>query len=185
MSVYRISYRYANSLLQLAEEKGILKKVYEDAEMVFNTLSKSKELRTILKNPVLKQKEKKNLLKKIFEGKIGSDSLTFIDFVIDKNREDILFDIYKEFLNLRDIKEGIIRAGVKSAVELSDLLKQKIEQKLAVRTSKNVKADYVVDSSIIGGFIVQVSDNVIDASVKHQLELLRRKFSEEVDLANA
>ena len=105
-----------------------------------------------------------------------------MDFVIDKNREEILFDIYIEFLNLRDIKEGILRAGVKSAVELTDQLKEKIEQKLAARTNKNVKADYKIDKSIIGGIVIQVNDTVIDSSVQHQLELLRKKFAEDISV---
>ncbi len=182
MSVYRISYRYANSLLLLAEEKNILPKVYEDAELVFNTLDGSKELRAVLKNPVLKPKIKKELINKIFENKIGSEITSFIEFVIDKNREDILFEIFKEFLNLRDIKEGILRAHVKSAVELSEQMRNKIEQKLTNRTNKKVKADFGIDTNIIGGFVVKVYDTVIDSSVKHQLELLRKKFSEDIGL---
>ena len=181
MSVYRISYRYANSLLMLAEEKKILNKVFADAELIFNTLQGSKELRSVLKNPVLKLKAKKNLLTKIFEGKISSESQSFIDFVIDKNREDILFDIYKEFLNLRDIKEGILRAKVTSVIDLTDQLKNKIEEKLSVRTGKKVKVNYGTDNNLVGGFVVKVNDTVIDASVKHQLELLRKKFSEQID----
>jgi F-type H+-transporting ATPase subunit delta len=181
MSDFRISYRYAKSLLQLSAERKVLSQVYNDSELIFNTLAKSKELRAVLKNPVLKSIEKKNLIRKIFEKKVCSESISFMDFVLDKNREDIFFEIYKEFLNLRDIKEGIIRAWVKSAVELSDPLKQKIEQKLTARTNKNVKADYTVDNAILGGFVVRISDMVIDASVKHQLELLRKKFSEEIN----
>ena len=181
MSVYRISYRYANSLLLLAEEKNILKKVFDDADLIYNTLHDSKELRAVLKNPVLKLKEKKNLLSKIFEGKIGTETQSFMDFVIDKNREDILYEIFKEFLNLRDSKEGIIRAKVISVVELSNELKKKIEAKLSDRTGKKIKIEYSLDNSIVGGFLVKVDDTVIDSSVKHQLELLRKKFSEQID----
>jgi F-type H+-transporting ATPase subunit delta len=180
MSVYRISYRYANSLLLLSEEKKILSKIFEDAQIIYDALFSSKEFRAVLKNPVLKPKLKKELVKKVFEGKVGSDILSFIDFVIDKNREDILFDIFKEFLNLRDMREGVLRAHVKSAVELSDPMRQKIEQKLAGKTNKKVKADFGIDNSILGGFVVKIQDTVIDSSVKRQLELLRKKFSEEI-----
>lgn len=183
MSVFRISYRYANSLLQLASEKKILNKIYEDAELIYGTLAASKELRTILKNPVPKQKVKKNLLSKIFENKISTDSFVFMDFVIDKNREEILFEIYKEFLNLRDNKEGILRAKITSAISLNDELKKNIEKKLAVKTSKQIKADYSTDDKIIGGFIIKIKDTVMDASVKHQLELLRKKFYEDINPA--
>ncbi|PKL81948.1 MAG: F0F1 ATP synthase subunit delta, partial [Ignavibacteriae bacterium HGW-Ignavibacteriae-3] len=68
MSVYRISYRYASSLIQLAEEKKNLKEISADGELIFNTLHHSKELRNVLKSPVVKLSDKKSLLDQIFKG---------------------------------------------------------------------------------------------------------------------
>lgn len=176
MSVYRISYRYANSLFQIAEEKKSLKKLADDAELIFSTLEKSKELKSFLKNPVIKPKEKKNILAKIFKEKVNSDMMDFLDFVIDKNREDILMEIMREFLNLRDNKEGILRAKIISAVELSDSLKKEIESKLEVKEQKKVISQFIIDPNIIGGFVIKFGDTVIDASLTHQLKRLRKKF---------
>lgn len=184
MSVFRISYRYANSLMQLAEEKNIFKKISEDADLIFNTLNASKELRTVLKSPVVKLNDKKNLLSKIFEKKISGETLSFLNFVIEKNREDLLFDIFKEFMTLVDKKNGVIKARVVSAVDLNDQIKQRLVEDFEKRTDKKVLANYNVDSNLIGGFIVTVEDTVYDASVKHQLNLLRKKFSEEATISN-
>lgn len=184
MSIYRISYRYANSLFQLAEEKNSLKKLADDAELIFSTLEKSKELRAILKNPVIKPKDKKNVLAKIFQDKISKVMIEFLDFVVDKNREDILIDIMREFLNLRDNKEGILRTNIISAVELDDELKKEIETKLEANTKKKVISKYFIDPKIIGGFIIKLGDTVIDASLTHQLERLRKKFSEDISITN-
>lgn len=184
MSVYRISYRYANSLFKLAEEKNTLAKIAEDAEQLFSTISNSKELRTLLKNPVIKSDKKKELLTKIFEGKISDDMMRFIDFVIEKNREDILLDIMQEFLNLRDNKEGILRVQVMTAVEIDDNLKKEIEKVLESKEGKKIKSTYVVNPNILGGYVIRFKDTVIDASLTHQLERLRKKFSEDISISN-
>jgi len=182
MSVYRISYRYANSFFQLAEEKKFLKNFADDVELIYNTLVQSRELRAILRNPVIKQKDKKNLLSKIFGSKIKKETSDFLEFIVAKGREDIITEIMKEFLNLRDEKEGIVRTNIVSSVELTDDVKKNLTSTLEKRTSKKVKTDYSVDPNIIGGFIVKIKDTVYDASVKHQLELLRKKFSQEISI---
>jgi F-type H+-transporting ATPase subunit delta len=55
---------------------------------------------------------------------------------------------------------------------------------LEKKSGKIVSADYSVDPNLIGGFIVRIGDTVYDASVKHQLSLLRSKFSEEINISN-
>ncbi len=168
----------------LAEEKNIFQKISDDADLLFNTLNASKELRAVLKSPVVKSTVKKSLLEKIFQNKINSETQSFINFVVEKNREDILFDIFKEFLVLVDKKNGVVKAKVVSAVDLNDQLKQKMVGGLEKKTSKKISANYHVDPNMIGGFIVRIEDTVYDASVKHQLSLLRKKFSEEINISN-
>ncbi|MBI3124184.1 MAG: ATP synthase F1 subunit delta [Ignavibacteriales bacterium] len=182
MSVYRISYRYANSLMQLAEEKKIYSKIAQDADLIYFSLEASKELRTVLKSPVIKSTAKKNILTKIYENKISKETESFLEFVVEKGREDILFDVFKEFINLRNKKEGILRAKVVSAVELNDSVKKKITSKLEKETEKIVQSKFVVDERIIGGFVAELEDTVYDASVRHQLKLLRKKFAEEISI---
>ncbi len=184
MSVYRISYRYANSLFKLAEEKNILTSIAQDAELVYSIISSSKELRALLKNPVIKSDKKKELLSKILGGKISDDMMKFIDFVVEKNREDILVDIMQEFLNLRDNKEGILRIQVITAVEINDDLKKEIEKVLENMERKKIQSSYVINPNILGGYVIKFKDTVIDASLTHQLERLRKKFSEDLSISN-
>ncbi|MBX3007414.1 MAG: ATP synthase F1 subunit delta [Melioribacteraceae bacterium] len=183
MSVYRISYRYANSLFQLAVEKKIFDKVSQDVTLCFKTLIQSKELRAVLKSPVIKTTDKKSILTQVFKGKVSHDLLTFLEFVIDKGREDILFEILKEFLVLCDKKNGVVRARVSSAIELSENAKKEILSKFSVKTNKNIEADFIVNESLIGGFTININDTIYDASIKQQLRNLKKKFSEEVSIS--
>lgn len=184
MSVYRVSYRYANSLSQLAQEKNVFEKVSSDGDLIYNTLNDSKELRAVLKSPVIKPTVKKELLEKIFAKSISGETLSFMNFVIEKNREDILFEIFKEFNVLVDKKNGVVKAIVVSAVDLNADMKQNLLKNLEKKTNSKVVANYKVDQKIIGGFIAQIEDTVFDASVKHQLELLRKKLLQDSSIFN-
>ena len=126
MSTYRVSYRYARALLQLAGEKKILNKISVDGELIYNTIFISKELRSVLKSPVVKLNIKKSLVNKIFENKISQEAMGFLDFVIEKNREDILLEIFKEFLLLVDKENNVINKAlfIILKIELVKILKQ-------------------------------------------------------------
>jgi F-type H+-transporting ATPase subunit delta len=180
MSVFRISYRYANALMLLAEEKKILKKISEDADVVFSALAASKELRTALKSPIIKSSDKKEVLDKIYAKKVSAETVSFINFILEKNREDLLYDIFKEFVTLVDKKNGIVKANVVSASELNGELKNKVSKNFEKKLNKKISANYSINPDLIGGFIVKIEDTVYDSSVKHQLVLLSKKLSEEV-----
>lgn len=184
MSVYRVAYRYANSLIQLAEEKNVFGNIASDGDLIFNTLNDSKELRTVLKSPVVKPNDKKILLEKIFAGRINSETLSFMNFVLEKNREDILFEIFKEFNALVDKRNGAVKAFVSSVVELNDEIKKRLVNNLESKSGQKIMANYNINPKLIGGFIAKIEDTVYDASIKHQLELLRKKFLEESGFHN-
>ena len=184
MSNYRVSYRYAKSLLLLSEEKKILNIISGDGELIYNTIFNSKELRSVLKSPVVKLNIKKSLLNKIFDNKISQEARSFLDFVIEKNREDILLEIFKEFLLMVDKENNVLNTKVVSAVALNDVTKHSISDCFETRTGKSIKVNYSLDPELIGGFIIKIEDTVYDASIKNQLQLLRKKFSEEINISN-
>ena len=179
MSEYNISLRYANALMNLAEEKNILDSVFSDAELIFNTLSKNREIRTLLSSPVIRGEKKLSIMNEIFVNYISKDSKNFIEFVIGKGREEYLFPIYKKFIELRDEKMGFVNVDVTTAIELSEGQIKLITKKLEEFTTKKVRTDIKTDQKIIGGFLIKIKDTVLDASVKHQLELLRKTLIKE------
>ncbi len=170
--------------MQLAEEKNIFKTISEDADLIYNTLNSSRELRAVLKSPVVKPADKKNVLYNIFEKRISGDALSFLNFVLEKNREDLLTDIFKEFNTLVNKKNGVVKATVYSAGELNDETKKKIDVNFSKKINKKISADYMVNPDLIGGVVVRIEDTVYDSSVRHQLALLSKKLSEEVTISN-
>ncbi|MGE5353305.1 MAG: ATP synthase F1 subunit delta [Acidobacteriota bacterium] len=176
MSNFNISNRYANALLQLASEKDLFQQISSDMETVYGTIRGSREFQVMLTSPIVKTNDKEQVLLKVFENRIGRDSLNFLLFIVRKNREDLLFNIIRQFLNLRDQKLGIVNAEVISASEFSDEQKSKLTKKLEEYTRKKVRLSVQVDRNLLGGFIVKIEDTVLDASLNHQLELLKEQF---------
>ena len=184
MSVYRVSHRYARALMGLAEEKKIFEKVSDDMLLVYNALKGSKELRTILSNPIIKEEKKLSILEAVFKSKVTKDSMEFVNFIVKKNREDVLYEIAKHFLELRNEKLGIIEAEVFSVEEFSKTQKANMQKKLEDYTKKKVELSFKVNPLLIGGFLIKYSNKIVDASVKNQLSLLRKKLLEENQFSN-
>jgi len=184
MSEFVISTRYANALMEISEEKNSFERTMEDMEFVNNTLLNSKELKNVLQNPIISSKKKSTILEEIFSSHISEGVKNFLELIVNKGRENILLEISNRFLELCDEKLNRTKVQISSAIELSDEQKENIAKKLEEITNKKIISEYKIDNSIIGGFKARFGDTVIDASVKHQLELLKKKLFEQNYLSN-
>ncbi len=184
MSNFVISTRYANALMDISEENKSFERVVQDMNLISNTLENSKELRNVLISPIIAPEKKTNILLEVFGTLIGDDVRNFLKFLVDKGRENVLYEIAKRFLNLSDEKIGRVKVDITSAVDLDESQKSKIKNKLEEMINKKVIPNYKIDNSIIGGFKARFNDTVIDATVQHQLELLKKKLFEQDYLSN-
>jgi F-type H+-transporting ATPase subunit delta len=176
MKDHKVSLRYASSLLDSSIEKKNLDSTVNDMELIFKALEENKQLGLMLKSPVVKPQIKSSILNEIFVNKISNDSLRFLQFVIDKKREDLLSSIIRKFLELKDEHLGIIKVEITAAYDFTDDQKEQIKEKFESNLNKIIRLQYIVDKNLIGGFIARVADTMYDASIKHQLELLRKQF---------
>ncbi len=79
---------------------------------------------------------------------------------------------------------GIVNIIVTSVIELSENQKKELNKKLEAYTNKKVRINFKTDDTIVGGFIIRIGDSIIDASVVHQLDLLKNKFLDESSIEN-
>lgn len=175
----RVASRYVKSLLDLAVTQGQLDKVHADMKLLAATVDNSRDLELMLKSPVIKHDKKGAILAAIFKGKVTTLSMAFIDILTKKNREPLLFEIAREFHNAYNVYKGIGKASVTTTVPLDAKTRSQFEtivKKLADR--KEVELDEKLDQDLIGGFILNVEDKQIDASIKNNLRKLKLKFSE-------
>ena len=177
MNGNRAAIRYAKALLQEAgNDAGA---VYADMETVKDTLSASKELRSVLKSPVITTEDKKAALLAIFSEQ--GDKVKSLIQVLSNNqraRTDILGNIAESYLQLYNEAQGVQIAKVTTAIPISAALEKEVLQKVEELTgSKQVTLENEVDESIIGGFILRIGDSQYNASIANQLGNLKREFS--------
>ncbi|HEU4719169.1 MAG TPA: ATP synthase F1 subunit delta [Bacteroidia bacterium] len=178
MTGTRVSYRYAKSLLDLSLEKGQLEQVHEDMQLVLNTIRGSRDLELLLKSPVIKTDKKDDILKAIFGGKIGVITTAFIDILTRKRREGYLESVADSFVNQYKKHKKILTAVVTTALGLDESLREQVVNVVKQGGKSEVELQEKVDANIIGGFILRVGDNQVDASIIRQIKNLERTFNE-------
>ncbi|MBS1570694.1 MAG: ATP synthase F1 subunit delta [Bacteroidetes bacterium] len=179
MNVSPVAYRYARSLMQLAQEKGEVEAVREDMQLVASTCAASRPLQLLLESPVLKPDRKLKVLERVFGGQIGHLVDRFMAILVRKGRESHLPEIAEGFQNVFREAHGILMAEVRSAMPLTAESRAQVEQMAKERhPGKTIELRETVDPALIGGLVLRIGDEQVDASVSRRLNDLRRKFSE-------
>lgn len=177
MSTDRISIRYAKALFEQAVSTGSLEAIYADLNVVNNALKDSKELRNLIKNPIIKSDKKAEILNQIFSGKVSMDTLNFLNMVAKNARESYLQGMIGAFFNQYNSLKNISEVTVTTAVELTPATETEIVRFIQKQTGNpNVKINKSLDASIMGGFIVNFGDKVYDNSVKYKLDKIRKEI---------
>lgn len=175
----RAASRYVKSLLGLAIEKNALDNVHNDMLMFARVVEQNYSLALMLKSPVIAHHKKREILSKLFQSRVHPLTLGFFDIITKKNREPLLPAIAREFHNAYNEYKGIRRAVVTSAAPLDAATRAEFSD-VVKKLSHMSQVELVekVDPEMIGGFVLNVGDRQIDASIKNKLKSLKLKFSQ-------
>jgi F-type H+-transporting ATPase subunit delta len=179
MADIRAASRYVRSLLQLAVEQKALDAVHQDMLTFSQIVKSNRDFLLMLRNPIVKHDKKRDILEKLFKGKFHGLTMAIFDIITKKNREPLLPSIAEEFHNAYNEYKGVGKATIITAVPLDAKMRGDFE-KLAVQYSDKDKVELLekVDPEMIGGFVLNVGDRQVDASIKNKLKALTVKFSQ-------
>ncbi len=176
MSNQAVAYRYAKSLIELAEEKGATDKIQADMQLFDQVCNENRAFELALKSPVVKHLKKLEILRSIFKGKVDPITMSIFEIITNKNRESILPDLATEFLRQYDEYKNNLVAELTTASELTDSQRKEFTKIVADATGKNVRLKEKVKEDLIGGYILKVGDRQIDTTVKKRLNDLKVTF---------
>ncbi len=173
-----VARRYARGLFDVAREQNQVEAVASDLQEVVAALRQNPDLRKLLERQWVATKDKKELLKKLWQERVCSLVYSFLELLVDKHRERYLEAIMEVYLDLlRDLK-NITVAEVRTAFPLEPQREAAIKQALEKMTGKNIELRSIVDPELIGGVVIKVGDRVYDGSVKKRLQVLGERFVE-------
>jgi F-type H+-transporting ATPase subunit delta len=177
MANARLADRYAKSLVDLASEKGQLEAAYADMKYVQAVCNASAEFVNLLKSPIVNADQKSKILQAVMAGKVSELMNAFSILLVKKGREAALPEIAEAFINQYNAIKGIHKVSLTTAIELSNELKQSIEQKVKSENKfASIELTTKTDESLIGGFVLEFNNNLVDASIARDLRDIKKQF---------
>lgn len=195
-----IATRYATALLKLVEETGSGELVAAQVQVIEKALDEVPDFRRAVDDPAVAAVQKISLFEASLKDSMAQELHKFLELLIRNGRIGdvrlVLTTFVTEYYRSRHIKrarlvvadpalldpeptssdpvpvEGSLRQPQRPALEsrLRDLVEKQTGYKLILKTE--------VNPSLIGGFVFEVEDTVLDASVSRQLDFIRRQFIE-------
>ncbi|URM37910.1 ATP synthase F1 subunit delta [Flavobacterium anhuiense] len=176
MASTRAAIRYAKAILDLANSKGVAEAVNNDMKSIATAIETNQELSTFIQNPTTTVEVKEGALLEVFANVNGVTKGLF-RLLFENKRFEILDAIAVEYNKLFDENNGVQVAKVTTAIPMDAALEAKVLAKIATLSDKKITIENIVDSSIIGGFILRIGDNQYNASVAYRLQVLKRELS--------
>jgi F-type H+-transporting ATPase subunit delta len=176
LSYNKITIRYAAAFFDLAEEKGIIEKAFEDMTLLGDICESNRDFVRMLQNPVINADKKNKVVTKIFGTSMNRMSLNFIGLMIRKRRERYLPSIAEAFADLYKTSKGIKTAFVTSAVELTAKDKIGVLEILSKLTDKKIDLVEKTNETLIGGFVINLDNFQLDQSIATKIKQLKKDF---------
>ena len=174
----RVSIRYAKALLGLAKEQSSVDAVFEDMQFLAEAIRSSRDLDLFLESPIIKGDKKAKVFSSLFKEKIGSLSYDFLSLVLKKHREKDIQHIVEAYIEQYNLLNSITKVQLTTAQELSQEAEAKIISQLKDQAQlKNIELEKAIDPRILGGFVVEYDGKILDASVKNNLNQIKKRFT--------
>lgn len=167
---------YAKALLELATEQGVVDQVADEVQQLLPMISDGGDLHRLLVNPAIADKERGQIIQRIFEGKVSGLLYTMLRVLGDKRRLGSLPAVFSGYLLAVAEARGHVDVQAFVATELDADAVQQVAKQIGEALGKTVTLSQRVDPSLIGGMKIKVGDRLIDASVASQLRNMKNKM---------
>jgi F-type H+-transporting ATPase subunit delta len=158
---------YGRSLFEAALDNEKTDEVREQLGVFADALNENRQLQIFLFSPYFSTQEKVEGLRRVIDG-AEPIFLNFLELLAENHRMPAIFRIRREYESLWEEHNKLLPVEVTSAVELDDSTVRGIGARIEVQTS-------TVQPDILGGIVVRVGNQVLDASIRNRLDTLRRQ----------
>ena len=167
---------YARSLLELANERNEAEPINADLQALREAIESDPTFQEFLSNPSVSTGDRARVIKHTLEGRASQLLRNFVGVLAANGRLGLLAEAAAAYEDLLGEQLGKIEVDVIVAQRLTPDQLEQVRQKVGAALKKDAVIHQYVDESIIGGLILRVQDQLIDASVKRQLEAIKQKL---------
>ncbi|MBQ9115825.1 MAG: ATP synthase F1 subunit delta [Clostridia bacterium] len=163
---------YAEAIFMLAAENGTERDTLRALEGVDRVFKSTPEYLELLSSPAVPLSERVSAVESAFGGRIPERVVSLVQLLCEKRRVGEFSQCVEEYKKLLREKEATATAVVTSAVALTDAERLALKAKLERKSGKSIHLDCRVDTSIMGGVIVELEGKIMDGSLRHRLQEL-------------
>ena len=164
---------YARALFEVGLEKGNLDAIRDELGAFDDALAEHSTLKAFFFSPQFSTEEKIDGLHRSVEG-ASPEVNNFLEALLERSRMPAISRIRKRFDEMWGRERKLLPVQITSAVELDEETIGQIGRRIGEQTGETVQLTSEVDPEIIGGIVVRVGNQILDASVRARLERLRR-----------
>ncbi|MEI6045046.1 MAG: ATP synthase F1 subunit delta [Chloroflexota bacterium] len=168
--------RYAQAFFEIARNQNKVDEWAKDLDSIAQTFDQP-EVKRYLENPKTAKDKKRAFVQNVLGTQVSTVSLNLALVLIQRERQEYIDAIRKEFIRLVNQLKGIEIAYVTTAVPVDEAEKRQIKSRLSALTGKQIEIETQVDPDLIGGIVARIGDTQIDGSVKTRLQALRKQLA--------
>ena len=169
-----IARRYARALLQVTRDHGDIPAADEHLRTLVAALKDDREIQTFLKNPRVPAARKREALHAALEATGAPATLaSFVSVLCRARRAALLPAVAEEFARMADEARGVLAAGVSSAAPMAPADLERVRERLAADSGKEVRIEAEVDGALLGGIAVRIGNKLVDGTLRARLEQMR------------
>lgn len=173
----RLAGRYAKSLMDLAIEKNELEAVYNDMLLLQSIFKNSRQFVNLMRSPVVMPDKKREIFKAVTQGRVSQLTTAFYELLVRKNREANFPEIVNAFIEQYKEYKNIQTVTLTTARPISEQVKQEIIRKVQSESpNKTIDLKTEVKEDLIGGFVLEMGDRLVDASIAYDLKAIKKQF---------
>ncbi len=173
----RLAGRYAKSLLDLAVEQNAVAATLQDMQLLDGISAQSPEFVNMLRSPIIKGDKKQKIITAVVSDKLSTLTKAFVNLLTNKGREANLPEIATAFIARYKEMQRIKTVKLTTAVPFNDTLKEAIRNKvIASMPGVEIELTEEINPELIGGFVLQYDDKLVDASIRRDLNDVKAQF---------
>jgi F-type H+-transporting ATPase subunit delta len=167
---------YAESLFQVAREKGKLEAIRDQLGAFADAVAENRDLQVFLFSPYFSSAEKRDGIRRAVTG-AEPELVNFLELLAEKHRMPVIFRIRRRFDELWARENKQLEVRLTSAVELDPEVVERVAAEIERQTDRKIELETEVDREMLGGLVLRVGNMVVDASLRGRLEKLRKEVA--------
>lgn len=170
--------RYAKALYKFAQEKGQAQRVYALMKELANNFETQRSLHEVMANPFVASADKLSLL--ITASGAEKKDICFNDFIkllFENKRIDMIRDIALSYMIIYRKDNNIRKVEVVTASQLAPEVEMRLKDMIVSHLNGGtMEYTITVNPELIGGFVITIDSERLDASINNELKQLRLKL---------